>query len=146
MEQSLAQQTFESLAQVDGMIVGLEAGMVTDEQIVEFLTNCSDEDFEYLAEEIDTEFVKDLGEAFGEDMTGLLADDPEEALDELKKKVIRGGKLVVKTIKKMTAGARRKLQISAKKAARSRKGKKLSAATRRKISKSAGKRKSFGLG
>ena len=144
--ESLANQTFESLAQVDGMIIGLEAGMVTDEQIVEFLTNCDEEDFEYLAEQIDAELVKDLGEAFEEDLKGLMAEDQEEALDELKKKVIRGGKLVVKTIKKMTAGARRKLQVAAKKAARGRKGKKLSAATRRKISKSAGKRKSFGLG
>ena len=145
MEQSLANQTFESLAQVDGMIIGLESGMVTDDQVVEFLTNCDAEDFEFLSQELDAEMVKDLGEAFEVDLRGLLDDDPEEALDELKKKVIRGGKLVIKTIKRLTAGARRKLQISAKKAARGRKGKKLSAATRRKISKSSKKRKSFGL-
>lgn len=144
--ENLAQQTFESLAQVDGMIIGLDSGMVTDDQIVEFLTKCDKEDFEFLRQELDAQTVKDLGELFGEDLSGLLADDMDEALDELKKKVVRGGKLVTKTVQRMTAGARRKLQMAAKKAARMRKGKRLSAATRKKISKSLGKRQAFGLG
>jgi len=133
---SLAQDTFESMVELEGAIIGHEAGFVSDEQLVEFLTNCDEEDFEYLQQELDPEIVKDLGETLEEDLAGLLEEDVEAAYEVMKKKVIRGGKLVTKNLKRMSPAARRKLSVAAKKAGRLRKNKRLSPQTRRKIGKS----------
>lgn len=137
-----AQQVFESMAQVDGLIIGLDAGMISDDQLVEFLTNCDEEDFEFIQAELSDQDVTDLGEFFEEDLSRLKSAD---GLDELKKKVVRGGKVKVITKKRLKASTRRAMSLAAKKAGRMRKGKKLKASTRRKIAKSMGKRTALGL-
>lgn len=144
---NLAQQAFESMVDLEGVIIGHESGMITDDQLIEWLTNCDEEDFEILQAELDIETVQNLAEACdlepGE-LDGLLDEDLEAAHELLKKKLIRGGKVITKTFKRLTAGVRRKLSIAAKKAGRLRKGKRLGAATKAKIKKSLilrGKRK-----
>ena len=132
---TLAQQTFESLAQLDGVIIGVESGMVTDDQLVEFLTTCSEDDFAVLQAELNQDVVKNLGEVTG---TGDLKDmldtkKTKAALESFRSKVITPGALKATAVQKLTAESRRILASAVLKAGRIREAKWLSKSGKEKM-------------
>lgn len=133
---SLADVVFDELSDSLLDLEDLDLDMSDDDLVQEIALWDDDEILDFIEEIESPEELEDFLSIFDGTVSMEDVEEAQRPTPGRRRRIVRGGKVIVRITKRLKANTRRKLKVAAKRNARLRRGRKLKARTKARIKKS----------